>query len=139
MPAMMLAKRVLATSPHSFSTPNTIVRITSEVSAEMTDTIVYLTTFRPCGVRLSRQSRTTVFFTAHRLLRRDPTPPSGLPTRGPTRDVTPRVPSLGRSHFATLARRGGRRSQLAKSCSPRGEFGRFDRKRRARGRRRNDR
>ena len=37
---MMLANRVLTTSLHSRSTPNTMVRMTSEVSAEITDTIV---------------------------------------------------------------------------------------------------
>ena len=44
---MTLAKSVLATSPHKRSTPNTIVRIASEVNAEITDTIVYLSTFSP--------------------------------------------------------------------------------------------
>ncbi len=44
---MTFAKRVLATSPHKRSTPNTIVRMTSEVKAEITDTIVYLSTFSP--------------------------------------------------------------------------------------------
>jgi hypothetical protein len=41
---------VLTTSPHKRSTPKTIVRMTSEVQAEITDTMEYLITFSPWGL-----------------------------------------------------------------------------------------
>jgi hypothetical protein len=51
-----------------------MVRITSEVSAEMADTIVYRTTLVPSGVRAYSHSRVRVLLIARRL------PREGMPT-----------------------------------------------------------